>query len=233
MSYETAFDEENYADEVGAVDMVDNQNRFYALLEKHSVIILPLYCWEDKTDEQANRMVGFLFSLFSHNGIITTDAAGVSLDPSILGHSRDGLYKHSKMRKTDFLILTDVHGEDSGFALERLALMAAADCKMPFVAMTRGKGFEAAVDIRTPPTYPDGSGAWETSKSAPLLNMILQSRYSASPSPLLDVPFAIEVIYRAVDTEKKLYKLTESTELVAQDAGNNRFKHWEDYPARG
>jgi len=232
MSYETAFDEENFSDVTSAVDMVDNQNRFYALLEKHPVIILPLYCWDDKTDEQANRMVGFLFSLFSHNGIVTTDAAGVSLDPSILGHSRDGLYKHSKMRKTDFLILTDVHGEDSGAALERLALMAAVDCKMPFVAMTRGKGFEAAVDILTPPENPDGGG-WETIKSAPLLNMILQSRYSASPSPLLDVPFAIECVYRAVDTEKKLYKLTAETELLAQDAGNNRFNHWEDYPARG
>jgi hypothetical protein len=231
MSYETAFNTDDYSDD--AIEMVGNQNRFHALLENHPMIILPVYCWEDKTDEQARKMAGFLFSLFNHNGIVTTDAAGVSLDPSMLGHSRNGLYKHSKMRKTDFLILTDVHGE-SDFALMRLALMAAVDCKLPFIAHVHGKGFEATVDILTPPTDPDNSGdGWETEKSAPLLNMILQSRYSASPSPLLDVPFAIECVYETHDTEKKLYKLTADTELLAFDTGNHRYTHWEDYSVRG
>lgn len=226
MSYETAFNTDDYSDD--AIEMMGNQNRFYALLENYPVIILPLYCWDDCADEQAQKMQAFLFALFNHNGIVTTDAAGVSLsDPSMLGQSRDGLFKHSKMRRTDFLILTDVHGE-TDFALNRLVEMAATDCKLPFIARVYGKGFEAAVDIAIP-----NDGGWKTILSASLINMLLQSRCSASPAPLLDLPFAIECVYETTNTEKKLYKLTDTTEFVAHDVGNHRYTHWEDYPARG
>lgn len=229
MSYETAFNEEDYLDDSdGAIEMVGNQNRFYALLEKHTVIILPLYCWDDMSDEDAEKMTGFLFSLFNHRGVVVTNAAGVSLRD--LSQTTDGQYKHSKMRRTDFLIVTDVHGE-SDFAVQRLALLAAQDCGMPFIAKIHGKGFAAAVEILVPPTNPDTSGGgWETVKTASLVNMILQSRCSASPAPLLDAPFAIECIYKTVSTEKKLYTLDETTEFAAFDRANHKYAHWEDYP---
>ena len=228
MSNENADDEDE-----GVKRLLGYQCKFYSLLEKYPMIILPCPTTkgEDTPEKKENdRLSNFLFALFCLNGIYVTFASGGFLDPLRLGNTRDGLYKYSKMRKADFLILTDVHGE-SDFALTRLALMAATDCKLPFVARVHGQKFEAAVDILTPPTDTNNSsGGWETIKSASLVNMILQSH---SLSTKLDLPFVLRRVYNTVETEKKLYRMTAEMPLVAFDAGNHRYTHWEDFPVKG
>lgn len=226
MSYDKVFDDDDIPSEV--VEFAESRDRLYALIEKHPVIVLPIMN-ENVSEDENKHISDFLFALFSYNGVVVTYADGIAVDPYQY-EDKAGPYKHSKGKVTEFLILTDVHDETgTGYNLMRLAQVAARECGLPFIASIKYRGFESSVNVLIPSEDKEG---WVAVVEASLISLIIQSRSLSSPVPKLDLPFTLEYIYSTVTTEKKLYKLTGETPLVAYDIGNHPHSSWSDYPMR-
>lgn len=199
-------------------DVIRDRENMLSLLETYPCVLIPTTS-PSLTEEENEKRDSFLFSVFNQQGLICTFLYGTSLDPK-LNPPHEGNFKHSKMEPCDFLLISDIHGEDiTGRPLFMFAGKVSAVCEIPWFAISGGT-FKNEVLTTIVST--------RENLQASLLQVILQNRICGNVVAKMSVPFCIDAVDTQVTCEKKFYKLTSDSDVTVFLRNNKRITDWRE-----
>jgi hypothetical protein len=192
-----------------------NHGKVFSLLEKYPCALIPTTV-PNLTDEENEKLSRFIFSVFNQQGLTTSFLYGTGIDP-IQYPPNDGKFKHSKFEPSDFLLVSDEHGEDeSGRELLMFTAKVAAVCDLPWFSFTGGafKDEVLTTVVKTKENF-----------QVPLIKVILQNRMSDSVAKM-SVPFFIDFFDTTTTPEEKFYKLSNENEVQCYLRNNELVTDW-------
>lgn len=209
--------EDNHDFDVSDIDILfHNQGHLFSMLDNNVPCSLIPTTATSLTEEENDKRSSFLFSVVNQLGLATTFLYGTAIDP-ILYSPHEGKFKRSKFEPCEFLMVSDVYGEDeSGRDLLMFTAKVAATCELPWFAFVGG-AFKQEVLTTIVKT--------KESFQVPLLQVILQNRIEESVAKM-SVPFFIDVFDSTTIPDKKLYKFSSGNEVQCHRINNELITDW-------
>jgi hypothetical protein len=192
-----------------------NHGKVFSLLEKYPCALIPTTV-PNLTEEENEKLSGFIFSVFNQQGLTTSFLYGTSIDP-IQYPPNEGKFKHSKFEPSDFLLVSDEHGEDeSGRDLLMFSAKVSAVCELPWFSFTGGafKDDVLTTIIKT-----------KENMRVSLLQVILQNRISDSVAKM-SVPFFLDFFDSTTTPDKKFYKFSSENDVQCHLRNNVLIRDW-------